>query len=450
VSILNSPFTNLSFLSLLSSHILAGTMPQIILSINAGSSSVKVSAFSYEEGTSDPKLLADIQVAGLTAPPATLSYDRGDVQIKHRELGEIAGQEGAYAYILDHLTSDPDLPELQHPDDVEFACHRVVHGGSYTEPVVINQDTLHHLEALSDLAPLHNAGALTIVKAVHEKCPKASNIAFFDTTFHSTLPKHICTYPINQSIAERNQLRKYGFHGLSYAFIIKATASFLQTPVDQTNIIALHLGSGASACAIENGKSFDTSMGLTPLAGLPGATRSGSVDPSLIFHVTSDASRLAPGSTKEMHITEAEQILNKESGWKVLAGTTDFGVISSKAISGKKEDEVCKLAFDIFVDRITDLVGAYYVKLGGKVDALVFAGGIGEKGALLRKAVVENVKCLGFELDEAANEKGLGKGEETVVEIGKEGARHKILVCQTDEQTEMARECVEGAGRFRR
>ncbi|KAF2171891.1 hypothetical protein M409DRAFT_63433 [Zasmidium cellare ATCC 36951] len=413
-------------------------MPRIILAINAGSSSVKVSVYDAS-ASEEPKELAGIQVSGLTAPPATLKYDRGDEHIKSQELQDVKGQEGAFDYILKHLTEDSGLDALNHPDDIEFACHRIVHGGNYDKPVRIDRDTYHHLEKLSDLAPLHNAGALTIVKAVHDKCPKASNIAFFDSAFHATISVPARTYAIDQTIATRNGLRKYGFHGLSYAFITRSVAAQLAKPTSQTNIIALHLGSGASACCIQNGESEDTSMGLTPLAGLPGATRSGDVDPSLIFHFTHDAGKLSPSSTKDMSITTAEEILNKKSGWQVLTGTTDFGVISSKAAQG---DEKCKLAFDILVDRLIGFVGSYYLKLGGDVDALVFAGGMGEKGAALRRAVVEKARCLGFELDEGKNEK---PGEGVVVSIGKEGSRHGILVCATDEQVEMATQCARDA-----
>lgn len=418
-------------------------MGKIILSINAGSSSVKVSVFSYDSSNAKPQELAVIQVAGLTAPPSTLKYDRGDQHVKHKELSEVSGQEGAFEYILKHLTEDDGLQELKHTDDIEFACHRVVHGGDYDEPTRIDRDTMHHLEALSDLAPLHNAGALTIVKAVHEKCPKAINVAFFDSAFHQTLPKAARTYAIDQKIAEQNKLRKYGFHGLSYAFIARTVSQHLKKPASELNIIALHLGSGASACCIQGGKSIDTSMGLTPLAGLPGATRSGDVDPSLIFHFTHDAGRLSASSTKDMHITQAEDILNKKSGWAAITGTTDFGVISSKAEQG---DEKCKLAFDIFIDRICGYVGSYYVKLGGEVDALVFAGGIGEKGAQLRDAVVSRATCLGFGLDEGANAK---PGDQVVVDVGQAGFKHRVLVCQTDEQTEMARECAQEADKLR-
>ena len=258
-----------------------------------------------------------------------------------------------------------------------------------------------------------------------KELPNSTNVAFFDTSFHSTIPKHISTYPVSPEIASRNKLRKYGFHGISYSFITKTVAQYLSKPVSELSIIALHLGSGASACAIKNGKSYDTSMGLTPLAGLPGATRSGSIDPSLVFHFTHDAGRLSHSSTKDLHITTAEEILNKQSGWKALTGTTDFGKISAS------EDPKCNLAFDLFVNRILGFVGSYYVTLGGCVDALVFAGGIGEKGAKLRNAVAKGVECLGFTVDEEVNQQQVS---ETVVDISRANSRHKILVCQTDEQ----------------
>ncbi|KAL1305838.1 hypothetical protein AAFC00_003997 [Neodothiora populina] len=419
-------------------------MSKLILAINAGSSSVKVSVYKGSSKDVEPQMLADISVAGLTAPPATVTYKRGDKKIKGQEVDGVTGQESAFEYILKHLVDDDGLPELKQKEDIEFACHRIVHGGDYDHATRIDKDTYQHLEELSDLAPLHNAGALTIVKAVYEQLPKATNIAMFDSTFHSSIPDHVRTYPINQKVAKHNKLRKYGFHGLSYAFITRAVAESLNKSTSDLNIIALHLGSGCSACCIRGGKSLDTSMGLTPLAGLPGATRSGSVDPSLIFHFTHNAGKLSRESTKDMHITEAEEILNKQSGWKALTGTTDFGVISSKAEQG---DADCKLALDLVVDRILGFVGNYYVKLGGKCDALVFAGGIGEKGSLLRKRIVEQAACLGFELDQAKNER---PDDEVVTRISSEASRHKVLVCQTDEQSEMARQCTNDADEFRK
>lgn len=174
-------------------------------------------------------------------------------------------------------------------------------------------------------------------------------------------------------------------------------------------------------------------MSLTPLDGLPGATRSGAVDPSLVFHYASNIGKLAPNSTKDLHISRAEQILNKESGWKALTGTTDFGEIA------KLDTPQKQLAFDILVDRISLYIGSYYVSLQGQCDALVFAGGIGEKADGLRKAILEKVKCLGFELDEAKNKEEM---KEVIQDITKGQSSKRVLVCQTNEQQEMALSCM--------
>ena len=251
----------------------------IILSINSGSSSVKVSIYKSSKQGQDPVQLADAQISGLTAPPAKLSYQRGSENIKNQEIKDIYSNEDAYEHILDHLVKDKGLSEISTRDDITYACHRVVHGGDYPAAQVIDEDTYHHLEDLTDLAPLHNTSALAIVKACMQKLPRAKNIAYFDSSFHATIPDAVRTYAIDQKVAKRNKLRKYGFHGISYAFITRVVAQYLNKPESETSLIALHLGSGASACAIQNGKSLDTSMGLTPLAGLPGATRSGDVDP---------------------------------------------------------------------------------------------------------------------------------------------------------------------------
>jgi len=415
-------------------------MPEIILSINAGSSSVKISVYETpKDGGSVPFQLAEATVEGLTAPPAKLKYERGDEKIKGKEIEGVNTQEDGFRYILDHLTNDQGLPELNKKEDIHFTCHRVVHGGDYPRSQVIDKETYHHIEELSDLAPLHNAPALSIVKAVADILPHAKNIAYFDSAFHTSIPDYICTYPIDQSVAKKNKLRKYGFHGISYSFIANAVSKHLDKSADQLNIVALHLGSGASACCIRGGKSLDTSMGLTPLAGLPGATRSGSIDPSLMFHFTHSAGKPSRSSSEKMHITQAEEILNKNSGWKSLTGTTDFGKISA---SDREED---KLAFNIFVDRILNYVAPYFTKLNGDVDALVFAGGIGERGDKLRAAVVQGVKCLGFALDEKKNTTPV---EDVVTDISAGDARYKTLVVQTDEQLEMARGVLVDKDRF--
>ncbi|ESZ97020.1 acetate kinase [Sclerotinia borealis F-4128] len=415
-------------------------MTKIILSINSGSSSIKISVFSATSSDQPPTPLAETQIDGLTSPPPTLTYMRSGTSIhKHLPLTQdIPDQKAAFQYLLDLLLHDSSFPQITHVSDISLASHRVVHGGDYQTSKLTTHETYQHLSALSDLAPLHNASALSIISHCISVLPSTRNIAVFDSAFHASLPAHISTYPINQTIARKNGLRKYGFHGISYAFITRSVAEFLGKEEAETNIIALHLGSGASACAVKGGKSWDTSMGLTPLAGLPGATRSGSLDPSLVFHYATNVGKLSPNSTTSLHISRAEEILNKESGWKSLTGTTNFATITTSACSSSPDPKM-KLAFDIFVDRILSYIGHYYVSLHGNVDALVFAGGIGEKSEVLRRRVVEEVGCLGFEIDEKANGREM-RG--VVQDVGKEGARHRTLVCRTDEQFEMARHCV--------
>jgi acetate kinase len=269
-------------LTLLNNHLF--NMSKIILSINAGSSSVKISVYSASQGQ-DPKELAETQIDGLTAPPPQLKYTRhGQSIAKNKKLEEkITSQKDAFKYMLDELIHDENLKAITKKEDIAIVCHRVVHGGEYDAPKIINEETYHHLEALTDLAPLHNASALEIVKLCFKELSGTKNVAVFDSQFHQTIPEHIYTYPINQEIAKKNKLRKYGFHGISYSFITRSVAKFLGQEGNETSLIMLHLGSGASVCAVKGGKSWDTSMGLTPLAGLPGATRSGSVDPRLVF-----------------------------------------------------------------------------------------------------------------------------------------------------------------------
>lgn len=275
-------------------------MKKVILSVNAGSSSVKISVYTAE-AHGKPTQHAEAQISGLTSPPAKLSYVREGVTVaKDKDLSDdkrLQGnnnnknttQDAAFRVLLATLVDDADLTQVAQKEDIAIVCHRIVHGGDFSAAQVIDDAaTYHRLEELNDLAPLHNAPSLEIVKSCMTQLGGASghpshkgpvNVACFDTLFHATLPPHVRTYPIDQEIARKNGLRKYGFHGISYSFITRSVAEFLGKPLEETNIIALHLGSGASACAVKGGKSWDTSMGLTPLAGLPGATRSGSIDP---------------------------------------------------------------------------------------------------------------------------------------------------------------------------
>ncbi|KAI0671436.1 acetate and butyrate kinase [Trametes maxima] len=429
----------------------------LILAVNAGSSSLKISLFKRDGASSESphdvvELLLTSTITNISQPPALFSFQpvahSEGREAKKEPVQTIKDHATAFQHFLDYLKREASIDR----SEIVHICHRVVHGGDYFEPVVITDESYHYIERLSDLAPLHNGGALSVMKACISELPNANSIAYFDTSFHRTMPQHIAMYAIRQDIAKKRGLKKYGFHGLSYAFILRAVASFLNKAPTDVNLIVMHLGSGASMCAIRHGKSLDTTMGLTPVSGLPGATRSGAIDPSLIFHYTNRAGRITHdrAAAVDVHVTQAEDILNKRAGWAALTGTTDFGTIvrEMNAVEARrdkgeevKEDEgKWKIAFDLFLDRILGYLGAYYVKLGGEVDALVFAGGIGERSIELRDAVVEKVKCLGFALDPQANLE-VDKHEGAVVDIGKPKDLRRVLVCRTDEQLEMAKEC---------
>ncbi|KAI5117649.1 hypothetical protein M0805_001305 [Coniferiporia weirii] len=374
----------------------------LLLSVNAGSSSLKISVFSpnpnYSSSSSpdvEPvTLLLNASVENLTALPARFSFAAKDPGIskkllKKEEVREIKDHESAFSYFVGFL-----------------AEHTHFHEGNIT----------HIL-------------------------PDADSVAFFDSMFHATLPECVVKYAIDQSIANPKGLRKYGFHGISYSYILRSASAYLKKPTGNTTLIVMHLGSGASVCAIKDGKSIDTSMGLTPLDGLPGATRSGHVDASLIFHYTNQASHISRQAAEAVEITDAEEILNKNAGWNALAGTSDFSVIAERANTPEHPRET--LAFDLLVDRILGYVGSYFLKLGGAatVDALVFSGGLGENSVQLRRAITDRCKCVGFDINDEENEK-VNDREGIIVGIGEGRDGMKTLVCRTDEQLEMARQCV--------
>ncbi|EFE35637.1 uncharacterized protein ARB_05681 [Trichophyton benhamiae CBS 112371] len=390
-------------------------MGRVILSVNAGSSSVKVNVYHLKN---PPVEVAAASVSGLTAPPSVFKYEHGSNHQKHETEEEIKSPQDAFKYILKRLLHDQELQVVSSNSDYAYVCHRVVHGGDLEEEVVIHEKTFNYLETLQDLAPLHNTSALEIIRTCLQEVPSAKSVAYFDTTFHQCLPDYIKTYPIDPEVAKSKMLRKYGFHGISFSFILRSVSEFLHKPASETSLIALHLGSGASICAIQDGKSIETTMGLTPLSGLPGATRSGDIDARLL---------------------QAEEILNKKSGWKALTGTTDFAKIGTD----NPPTEMHKLAFDILLDRIVGFIGNYFVKLGGKIDAIVFAGGIGERSALLRSCIAEKCRCIGIAIDSEANSAGIPSEDQTVVDISeKPGQRPAALICQTDEAFEMAYRCM--------
>lgn len=301
--------------------------------------------------------------------------------------------QGSIERVTDHkIAFEQMLVELKKLEQTPIAiAHRVVHGGEkFSAPAVINQEVEDAIEELIPLAPLHNPGNLAGIRAGKQAFPSLAQVAVFDTAFHQSMPSPSYSYAIDTDLAKKLGIRKYGFHGSSHSFVSKEAAKFLGIEPASFNAVILHLGNGASACAIKEGKSFDTSMGMTPLAGLVMGSRSGDIDPAVIFYLIRQG-----GFTAE----KVDELLNKQSGLLGVAGVSDFRDLLNKADSG---DQRSKLALEIFVERIRHYLGAYASRLG-TIDAVVFTGGIGENSSVLRQQVCKEMEILGLTLDSELN-----------------------------------------------
>ncbi len=304
--------------------------------------------------------------------------------------------------------------------------HRVVQGGKrYFAPTVIDDEVAWNINDLSELAPLHNPANYQGIVAARKAFPGVPHVAVFDTAFHQTMPAEAYTYAIDQELAEQYRVRKYGFHGTSHKYVSEAAAEFLGRPLAELKQIVLHLGNGASACAIDGGVSQDTSMGMTPLQGLVMGTRSGDMDPSALFHL----SRQAGFTTDDL-----DQLLNRKSGLLGLAGTGDMRDVEGLASSG---DARAQLALDVYVRRVRHYLGAYLVHLGG-VDVITFTAGVGENAPPLRASIIEGLGWLGVRIDA---ERNLARGGSR--RISADDSSIEVLVIPTDEELEIARQTLE-------
>ncbi|KQQ28139.1 acetate/propionate family kinase [Frondihabitans sp. Leaf304] len=302
--------------------------------------------------------------------------------------------------------------------------HRVVHGGSeFDRATVVTPDVEKAIERLSALAPLHNPANLQGIRAAREAFPDSPQVAVFDTAFHQTLAPAAYTYAIDAALAEKHSIRRYGFHGTSHKFVSQAAADFLGKPLAELKMIVLHIGNGASATAIDGGRSIETSMGLTPLEGLVMGTRSGDVDPAVVFHLHRE---------EGLSLEELETMLNKKSGLLGLTGNGDMRDVQDAASRG---DEVAEGALAVYRHRIRHYVGAYIAQLGG-LDAIVFTAGVGENNALLRRRTLLGLDFLGITIDDDRNE----LRSRDARYISAEGAPVAVLVVPTDEELEIARQ----------
>ena len=395
-----------------------------VLVVNTGSSSLKYQLIDPASGTWVAKGL--IERIGEDGPQ--LHHEWADGRLVQHDV-DLPDHSAALVLMLQMLAEDSGGMDRM------FAVgHRVVHGGSeYREPVIVDDAVESAIERLIPLAPLHNPASLSGIRELRRLLPAVPHVAVFDTAFHSTMPPEAYTYALPVDLAERLQIRKYGFHGTSYRYVTRRAAEHLGVPLGQVNLIVCHLGNGASMAAIRHGESIDTTMGMTPLQGLAMGTRSGDLDPAVILHLV---------RVGGMSLDDADALLNKSSGLKGMAGTQDMREVRALADAG---DEAAQRAIAVYAYRIRGYVGTYLATVPD-VAALVFTAGIGEHDAALRRDVCLPLAHLGIRLDEGLNaEPGGG-----VRAIDDGTGPIRILVVPTNEEAEIARqaaEAVESAGR---
>ena len=395
-------------------------MRGLVLVINAGSSSLKYDLIDVGSGES----LASGLVERIGEQTSLARHSVGGKN--HRQQRHLADHGEAFELVLGAFGEHgPDLAGVE----LTAVGHRVVHGGAqFSTPTRIDDAVEATIERLIPLAPLHNPANLEGIRVARARFPDVPQVAVFDTAFHQTLPARAYTYAVKPAWREDHRIRRYGFHGMSHAYVSRRAAELLALAVEETNVIVLHLGNGASATAVAGGRSVDTSMGLSPLEGLVMGTRPGDLDPSLPAHL----------SRAGISLEEYDHALNKESGLKGLAGTNDFREIQERAAAG---DADARLALDVVTHRLRKYIGAYAAVLG-RVDAVAFTAGIGEHSPQVRAAALEGLtELLGIELDAAANEAATS-GEHR---ISTASSRVAVLVVPTEEELEIAREAAEVA-----
>lgn len=364
--------------------------------VNSGSSSLKWELLDAESGA---------------------SVTRGIVERIGEPGGGAVDHEAAMRSVLGMLEG------AQHPAVIG---HRVVHGGDlFSAATVITPEVESAIENLSALAPLHNPANLAGIRAAQAALPGVPNVAVFDTAFHQTLQPAAYTYAIDAEVAAEHSVRRYGFHGTSYQYVARRSAEVLGRPLDELRLVVFHLGNGASACAIAGGRSVDTSMGMTPLEGLVMGTRSGDLDPGLMFHLGREAG---------LTLDDLDTLLNRRSGLLGLSGRGDMRDLVAAMNAG---DAAARLTFDVYVHRLRHYLGAYLATLGG-ADAIVFTAGVGENSDEVRTAALTGLEGFGIRLDAARNRE---RSRDPRV-ISTDDSPVSVLVVPTNEELEIARQAV--------
>ena len=401
----------------------------VVLVINSGSSSLKYSLMDMDREL--PLGEGLIERIGQDAGDITHTVRRVSdgsaaptvLDEKHRSSRRIADHDEAFRVMLEQFAEHG--PQLDDSPPVAVG-HRVVHGGArFFAPTPIDDLVEINIEDLSELAPLHNPGAVAGIRAGRRAFGSVPHVAVFDTAFHQTLPPAAYTYAIDRTVAERYRVRRYGFHGTSHKFVSEQAAIFLDRPLEDLRQIVLHLGNGVSMTAIDGGRSVETSMGMTPLEGLVMGTRSGDIDPAVLIHLA----RRAGMSTDDL-----DTLLNKRSGLLGLAGRSDMRDILAGVDAG---EDAATLAFDVYIHRLRAYVGAYIAQLGG-VDVISFTAGVGENAARVRAESLATFGFLGLEIDAEAND----QRRPGIRRISTATSSVEVLVVPTNEELEIARQAL--------
>jgi len=367
-----------------------------ILVLNSGSSSLKYKLFAMPE--------AKVLFSGLV-----------------EAIGEEGGTADHHQAIKEAISKLLDSGMITSMDEISAVGHRVVHGGDiFDKSVMIDEKVISDIDSLIPLAPIHNSANLEGIYAIQNHLSDLPQVAVFDTAFHHTLPKEAYCYALPLELCEKEHIRRYGFHGTSHHFVAQKCAEVLKKELISLNLITVHLGNGASICAIESGKSIDTSMGFTPLEGLMMGTRCGDIDPSIVLYLQNSLHK---------NSVEIENILNKQSGLKGICGANDMRTVENMS---KKGDKKATLAIDMFARRVKKYIGSY-IALLGYVDAVVFTGGIGENSSYIREKIVSNLEHLGLAIDtekNASHDRSISKKE----------SKTALFVIATDEELMIAKE----------
>ncbi len=386
-----------------------------VLVLNCGSSSIKYRLFELPAGN----VLTSGEVERIGEAESLLRYslpgNSSPVENRHPIADHREGLAGIMAALLESGT-------VQELTELAAIGHRVVHGGEcFRQPIRVDDEVIARIRDMIPLAPLHNPANLMGIEVAIQVAPQATQVAVFDTAYHQSLPPHAWHYALPYSLYTEHRVRRYGFHGTSHHYVAKQAATFLGKPLDQLNLISLHLGNGASATAIRNGQSIDTSMGMTPLEGLVMGTRCGDIDPAIHSYLN---------RVREMSIEEVDRMLNRDSGLKGLCGHNDMREVHELADAG---DESALLALDVYGYRLKKYIGAYFAALG-RVDAIVFTGGIGENDSGIRTLACSGLEALGIHIDDAPPRPAANN----ILCLHREDSPVRVLVIPTNEELEIA------------